>query len=59
MESVERLLTGQAHYYRERAGEYEDWWFRRGCYDHGPRRTRSGSLTPPRCKTLWSALTRP
>jgi hypothetical protein len=26
----------QALYYRERAGEYEDWWFRRGRYDHGP-----------------------
>jgi 2-polyprenyl-3-methyl-5-hydroxy-6-metoxy-1,4-benzoquinol methylase len=32
---VERLLAEQAHYYRERAGEYEDWWFRRGRYDHG------------------------
>lgn len=36
MESVERLLAEQAHYYRERAGEYEDWWFRRDRYDHGP-----------------------
>jgi ubiquinone/menaquinone biosynthesis C-methylase UbiE len=32
----ERLLAEQAHYYRERAGEYDDWWFRRGRYDHGP-----------------------
>ena len=31
-----RLLAEQAHYYRERAGEYDDWWFRRGRYDHGP-----------------------
>lgn len=36
MSEVERLLAEQAHYYRERAGEYEDWWFRRGRYDHGP-----------------------
>jgi ubiquinone/menaquinone biosynthesis C-methylase UbiE len=36
MSDVERLLAEQAHYYRERAGEYEDWWFRRGRYDHGP-----------------------
>jgi ubiquinone/menaquinone biosynthesis C-methylase UbiE len=33
--SVERLLAEQAHYYRERAGEYDDWWFRRGRYNHG------------------------
>jgi 2-polyprenyl-3-methyl-5-hydroxy-6-metoxy-1,4-benzoquinol methylase len=30
------LLAEQARYYRERAGEYEDWWFRRGRYDRGP-----------------------
>lgn len=36
MSEVERLLAEQSHYYRERAGEYEDWWFRRGRYDHGP-----------------------
>lgn len=29
------LLAEQACYYRERAGEYEDWWFRRGRYDRG------------------------
>jgi len=33
---IEQLLAEQAHYYHERAGEYEDWWFRRGRYDHGP-----------------------
>jgi demethylmenaquinone methyltransferase/2-methoxy-6-polyprenyl-1,4-benzoquinol methylase len=33
---LEDLLAGQAHYYRKRAGEYDDWWFRRGRYDHGP-----------------------
>jgi ubiquinone/menaquinone biosynthesis C-methylase UbiE len=32
---VERLLAEQARYYRARAGEYEDWWFRRGRYDRG------------------------
>ncbi len=35
MSDVERLLAEQALYYRERAGEYEDWWFRRDRYDHG------------------------
>lgn len=36
MSEVDHLLAEQAHYYRERAGEYDDWWFRRGRYDHGP-----------------------
>jgi SAM-dependent methyltransferase len=29
-------LTQQLDYYRARAGEYDDWWFRRGRYDRGP-----------------------
>ena len=33
---IERVLAEQRRYYRERAGEYEDWWFRRGRYEHGP-----------------------
>ena len=36
MTDVESLLAEQARYYRERASEYDDWWFRRGRYDHGP-----------------------
>lgn len=35
MSDVDRLLAEQVDYYRQRAGEYEDWWFRRGRYDHG------------------------
>ena len=35
MSDLKVLLAEQALYYRERAGEYEDWWFRRGRYDHG------------------------
>ena len=31
------LLSEQIDYYRARAPEYEDWWFRRGRYDHGPQ----------------------
>ncbi len=38
MQDIEPLLAEQAHYYRERAGEYDDWWLRRGRYDHGPER---------------------
>jgi ubiquinone/menaquinone biosynthesis C-methylase UbiE len=36
MSEIERLLEEQADYYRERAPEYDDWWLRRGRYDHGP-----------------------
>jgi ubiquinone/menaquinone biosynthesis C-methylase UbiE len=36
MSALDQLLAEQARYYRDRAGEYEDWWFRRGRYDHGP-----------------------
>ncbi|HEV7938494.1 MAG TPA: class I SAM-dependent methyltransferase [Solirubrobacteraceae bacterium] len=35
MKDIELLLAEQSHYYRERAGEYDDWWLRRGRYDHG------------------------
>ena len=30
--TVDRLLAEQRRYYRERAPEYDDWWFRRGAY---------------------------
>jgi SAM-dependent methyltransferase len=30
--AVDRLLAEQRRYYRERAPEYDDWWFRRGVY---------------------------
>lgn len=33
--SLANALAEQRDYYRARAGEYEDWWFRRGRYDHG------------------------
>ena len=29
------LLAEQIRYYRARAGEYDDWWFRSGRYDRG------------------------
>ena len=35
-DDVEAILREQATYYRERAPEYDDWWFRRGRYDRGP-----------------------
>jgi len=30
------ILAEQVAYYRKRAGEYDEWWFRTGRYDHGP-----------------------
>ena len=35
MNGVQELLAEQARYYRARAGEYDDWWLRRGRYDRG------------------------
>ncbi|HEX9482132.1 MAG TPA: class I SAM-dependent methyltransferase [Solirubrobacteraceae bacterium] len=32
---LEQVLEEQRRYYGARAGEYEDWWFRRGRYAHG------------------------
>jgi demethylmenaquinone methyltransferase/2-methoxy-6-polyprenyl-1,4-benzoquinol methylase len=32
---MDDLLAEQVRYYRARAAEYDDWWFRRGRYDHG------------------------
>jgi len=32
---VDALLEQQVRYYRARAGEYDDWWLRRGRYDRG------------------------
>jgi demethylmenaquinone methyltransferase/2-methoxy-6-polyprenyl-1,4-benzoquinol methylase len=33
---TDELLAEQVSYYRARAAEYDDWWFRRGRYDNGP-----------------------
>jgi demethylmenaquinone methyltransferase/2-methoxy-6-polyprenyl-1,4-benzoquinol methylase len=30
------ILAEQVAYYRKRAGEYDEWWFRTGRYDRGP-----------------------
>ena len=30
-----RILQDQVDYYRARAGEYDEWWFRTGRYDRG------------------------
>jgi hypothetical protein len=38
---VQALVDEQARYYRARAVEYDDWWFRRDRYDHGSQFERS------------------
>ena len=35
------LVDEQIRYYRNRAPEYDDWYYRRGRYDYGPEHTRS------------------
>ena len=35
MDDLAALLSGQIAYYRARAAEYDDWWFRRGRFDRG------------------------
>ena len=37
---TEEVLKGQIDYYRARATEYDDWFLRRGRYDHGEVATR-------------------
>jgi SAM-dependent methyltransferase len=39
-ERTEERLEEQRSYYRARAGEYDDWWLRRGRYDRGPDHNR-------------------
>ncbi len=36
MSEAQDVLSEQLAYYRARAPEYDDWWFRRGRYDDGP-----------------------
>ena len=33
---MNRILEEQKHYYRERASEYDEWFYRLGRYDRGP-----------------------
>ena len=33
--SGDDILRDQIDYYRARAGEYDEWWFRQGRYDRG------------------------
>lgn len=39
-DGMQRTLGEQILYYEARAGEYDEWWFRAGRYDHGPEENR-------------------
>ena len=40
----DRLLEGQLAYYRARAGEYDEWFLRKGRHDRGPEWNRGWFL---------------
>ncbi|HJN45859.1 MAG: SAM-dependent methyltransferase [Acidobacteria bacterium] len=39
-DSDQLLVDAQIRYYRQRAPEYDEWYYRRGHFDHGPDHTR-------------------
>jgi 2-polyprenyl-3-methyl-5-hydroxy-6-metoxy-1,4-benzoquinol methylase len=41
MTDQRQLIDEQIAYYRARASEYDDWWFRRGRYDRGDEQRRA------------------
>ena len=41
MSDRSQLIQEQISYYRARAPEYDDWWFRRGRYDRGAEQRRA------------------
>src|SRR5215470_180817 len=60
--STERILKDQIDYYRARAGEYDEWWFRSGRYDRGPElnsRWRADTLAVEDALDQWMDRRRP
>jgi SAM-dependent methyltransferase len=60
--SGDTILREQIDYYRARAGEYDQWWFREGRYDRGPEfnaRWHSEAGTVEGALDGWLARTRP
>ena len=56
------ILQDQIEYYRARAGEYDEWWFRSGRYDRGPEfnaRWNAEVETVERELDSWLAALRP
>jgi SAM-dependent methyltransferase len=56
------ILQDQIDYYRARAGEYDEWWFRHGRYDRGAQfnaRWHAEVETVERAVDAWLARRRP
>jgi demethylmenaquinone methyltransferase/2-methoxy-6-polyprenyl-1,4-benzoquinol methylase len=56
------ILKDQIDYYRARAGEYDEWWFRSGRYDRGPElnsRWRADTLAVEDALDQWMDRRRP
>lgn len=56
------ILQDQIDYYRARAGEYDEWWFRTGRYDRGPEfnaRWRNEVATVEAALDSWLKAQRP
>src|SRR5947208_6757769 len=56
------ILQDQIDYYRARAGEYDEWWFRTGRYDRGPEfntQWRAEVATAEAALEGWLAARRP
>jgi len=56
------ILQDQIDYYRARAGEYDEWWFRTGRYDRGPEfnaRWRAEVASVEAALDTWLTARRP
>src|SRR5437763_16901094 len=60
--SGDDILRDQIDYYRARAGEYDEWWFRQGRYDRGHEfntRWHSETGAVEAALDAWTARRRP
>ena len=60
--AVDDILHDQIGYYRARAGEYDEWWFRTGRYDRGPEFNAQWQLEVAAVEEAldaWLAVRRP
>ena len=60
--SPDRILQEQIDYYRARAGEYDEWWFRQGRYDRGAEfnaRWHAETAAVENALDAWLARTKP
>ena len=56
MSSDDSMLREQIEYYRQRAPEYDDWFFQRGRYDEGGRRRRQWRAENARAHAVLRSL---